>query len=250
VCASIYQSNPTSKQYEATYPWTRQMYLELMRHHLKYDMLMIGPFNALTQSGYFAGHWQYLNGYTPQGSQPSGFVPQLCLYETAMATLTGPASQIGTSPLQFQLAHDLQYDPEMRYVQWAMYHQHQFAGASFGNIYNLCMIRDDSGNASGAANIYGYYQWAGQLPGRGDGTDGLAVNQFWGGNAANTSAPNSTGVCQDLVNVNPSGLAYQQWAAASNQAPPPAPTPPAPAPAKRWFSGMHWTNRRSLRRGA
>jgi hypothetical protein len=208
--ASVYSTVSGSSQYGNSYPWTRKMWLEYLRHWVKYQFGFVGP------GGYVSQHLAALKEYTPVNSQGAGFVPALYCYEGSWEEI---CPNIGNATVTGQLAHDLMYDPEYRYAYWAYYEMVQYGGASLINVYDLCMMRLTL--YGGAIPLtWGIYQWAGQVPGTGDGTDGKAVNRFFV----------NTGVCEDAYNVVPGGLAWQDWASIANQA--------SSSNRRRWFPGL------------
>ena len=77
--ASVYAANSNSNQHGNANPWTRQMYLEYLRHFVKYNM----DFLANAHDTWYPSVVQYLANYVPVGGQPAGYTPILWCYEAS-----------------------------------------------------------------------------------------------------------------------------------------------------------------------
>jgi hypothetical protein len=206
--ASIYYDQSASSQFGNAYPWTRQMALEYLRHHFKYSTQN----NINTQ--YYPGFQTALATYVNTSSQPPGFIPYLYAYEASITSLC-PNISVSDPTLQWKLAHDLFYDPNIVYLYDTYFASLQYGGIQAANCYNYCMGRQNIGSAA----CWGHTTWAGQTFGTGTGSDGKSVNQFW----------QVTGACQDFGNVSPMLLSARIWMDASSPAPPIPPSGPPTA---------------------
>ncbi len=181
--------------------WTRAMFLELYRHHLHYSSLNIQ---------YNTGHNQSLNTYVPVNSQGAGFMPALVCYEGAIQTIV--PSGVGTDGaasvnLRSQLCHDIFYDPAIYDAEIEFLRSVSAAGVEFMNTLAMAMPLFKG------YYMWSYMTWGGQPWGRGDGSDGKAVNQF----------AQTTGLSQHHANVTVKLQAWRDWADAANVAGLPVP---------------------------
>lgn len=191
-CASIYYNFPSSIAYNTPYPWTRGQWLDVFRHHIKYNNLDNGP------KGHGRSQLAAMSQYIPVAGQPSGFIPELVSYEGSLQDPVGATiSSPNYNPINYGLAHDLCYDPDMFDWEKTMYQMAQFAGFSWFTVYAICMIRELE-----AAGTYEWqhYVWDGQQPGIGSG------NLFY----------QDTLQGHDFENQSTRGAAWQEWTNVTN----------------------------------
>jgi hypothetical protein len=208
--ASLASTHPTSIAFNAANPWTRQGILDYFRHQLKYTQQLNGA------NGVFAKYnGTVLPSYIACGTQPVGFKPALIGYEGSIETLVPGAIQTGADAngnfLNPRVSHDLQYDPDVYDLNMTLFQVCQQGGMASLCLYSLCQIRYASGSRGNGTFVWGQTTWPGQLAGRGNGSDGKAVNQFWA----------TDGNAHDLQNVSPMLQAAIDWIDRSSPTPPP-----------------------------
>ena len=205
------------------YPWTRAMLSSVSKHYLKY-----------AQGQAIAGHVPIVATY----AGPAGVFsakPVIGIYEES-ATFYVPSGigGPGASSLRTQLTQDMRYDPSIYWLESSLLEILQDLGVMWVNRNDMAG-ENPTGNGSdgGATAVFPTYTWPGQAWGKGDGSDGRAINLF-GADTQNAAA-------YDLPNVAPIGQFWRDWAAVANPAISPTPTPtptPTPPAGKRWFPGL------------
>jgi hypothetical protein len=191
-CASIYSTFSGSVAYGSEYPFSRSQWMDVFRHYVKYNTSANGP------NGYLTAHKKALAGYIPVQDQPSGFIPDLILYECGLQSpIPVGVSSPNNTEINYGLCHDLFYDYSMADLETACYQSWQFGGASCAVIYALCMPRIPE---TTSMYCWGQYIWNGQQPGNG------YENLFYF----------DTGLGQDFNNQSTRGYAWQNWADIAN----------------------------------
>lgn len=151
---------------------------------------------------------------------------------TAAGVLTVDRARFGTTAVAYKAGgairnayveqgRDITYHPNFRLAeldQFAIWQKY---------LDRICI---NGFNARWFAGFYQWsmYHWYGQLPGKGDGSDGRADNRLC---LATPGLPGSkaANVNQDLMNVSVRGQALVEWNTAASKPPPPKPTaPPVP----------------------
>jgi len=167
--------------------WTMPMIHDFYRHHLKYD---------LYDQSIYPGHLSAIAKYLPVEGQTTKL--ELVGYEGG-TEITIPS----TTTNGLQLSVDSMYHPDMYDSELAMYQQMQNGGMSLCTLFFLGFYRHNY-------RIWPLVTWAGQKPGRGDGSNNGAINQFWSVNNK----------CNDLVNDSVKLQAFRDWIdSANNQLP-------------------------------
>lgn len=225
--ASVYSHLPGSIQYQSVTPWTLGAWVDLWRHHARYNLL---------QSDKVATQVAILPEFTLPAGQTAA--PRLIAYEGGPEYVIPAAVSLTDWMLRIALAHDLSYHPYYYDVMVGFWQAMQSQGFSLHQANELCYLRGGPASASlvinGQSDGYGaalweYVTWEGQSWGKGDGSvDGNGndtVNLFF----------RDTGLAQDWKNVSPKLSAWRDWSAAANviqYQPGTASSNPAPM---RWF---------------
>jgi hypothetical protein len=207
--ASIYSSYPASSQYQNAYPWSLAMWAEFYSVvYIKYNVgYLVGLPNSSV--GNYAGFLAQLANYTV------GPTPKLCAYEAAIAPIC-PQVSATDGNMQARLTHDLRYHPSMHLMETTYLALNQYGGMAVTNLDVLANWMQSSGGPV----PWGRVVWTGQVAGYGDGSDGKAINQFWGTSPGYVG----TGQCEDYGNVSVMLQADFDWMDMTS----PSPTPPAP----------------------
>ncbi len=233
--ANVIATNPNSITYGTTqgntWPWTRAMAHDLLRHAIISDTRYLGAGTGGAPTGFLTSQIESLSAYTPVAGQTTR--PVLVGYEASIERYAPYGLGNGGIDLTDPIERDLFYDPGMYDTMNAFFLMNQAGGVSILNFFQL-QDEFDGGD------VWALIMAEGQSPGRGDGSDGRANNLFWMEantipGAGSTAAAYTTYF--DRFNVSPSLQAWRDWgASASNPAPPPTPTKRATA--KRWFPGL------------
>jgi hypothetical protein len=172
---------------------------ELIRNMIVSDASYIGP------QGFITSHKAALSAYK------AGPVPLLVGYEGSVAVMVPDGTGVDKATIQ----QDIFFDPGM-YDTIGAY----LSMCQAGGVDELCYFQL-------ASDFFGGYSWnlathSGQSYGRGDGSDGRAVNRFWmeGGMVPGADAarlPYSQKWYR--FNCSPALAAWRDWGAKANAVP-------------------------------
>lgn len=167
--------------------------LDLQRHMIWFNSNLRGT------ASWYAGHATALSHYSVTVNGSPYPTPGLCGYEGSVEKLV--SSNAGA------LVHDCNYHPHVKDLQDTFLYTNQLGGMEFLNYYCLSMLRQNG-------NAWADYASEIQTAGVGDGSDGLAVNQFataQGGSPADGFSHDGPDAVNPLGNVAPKALSNRQW---------------------------------------
>jgi hypothetical protein len=180
--------------YGAATNWSMGSYIDLIRWVHAYD------FRYWTNTAFTGmndpGPWYTQHNALLTNNPVTGVPPKLMAYEFGLNQII-PPNTTGAAAL----GHDLYYHPCVYDLQTAVMTSMQVAGFAHATQSAYGMYRVNNVTA------YMIYQWAGQRAGRGDGSDGLAVNKF----ATSQGGSPADGASHDDANVSPIARAWLDW---------------------------------------
>lgn len=140
------------------------------------------------------GLWAQLSGVAVSYQNSTGSSLALVNYECEVQRLTPTFGSLG-----YKRGRDMFYHPEMYHTERLFYTVNARGGMSIGCLFNLQNL--GFGGTATVIDLWPNYMYAGQQWGRGDGSDGKAVNTF--------CVPD--GMAHDEVNVSVKGQAWKDW---------------------------------------
>jgi hypothetical protein len=167
---------------------------DLFLHDIVYDNSTNG-FKAQYQ-----GHVNYINAYNTA-------VGGSCILEGYEGGYQTGVSTNVTDPALMNFTRDIVYDPAYRIFEKDIYATWQVSGFKNVNTYSFSIYYVND-------TAWGVYRWPYQLPGKGDGSDGLANNHLYRATQglsgpldySKTSTQN-----QDALSVSTRGQGFVEW---------------------------------------
>jgi hypothetical protein len=208
--ASCASGLASSTQHGTAWPWTMLDYHTLWRHHLIY---------SASYQAAFAADSAALAAY----SVPGYPTPQLIAYEGGIedAIPPGVGTGGGNSAPRLGLTHDFFYDPSMKDTV-ATWHLMCAQRGMTATCYMSAVAMPGGASTNTGDQLWCLANYAGQQAGLGDGSDGLATNQFYVTDQKS----------HYLGNVSPALAGFQAFGQAIN------PAPITASSARKWYPGL------------